>query len=326
MITRIEVENFKSIKHQKLEDISQIVGIWGKNGSGKSSLLQAILWCLKNGGRFSGNGLHFSNEKDFTYGHDIKNKAKANIIYKDGKYESIGGTTQNWGNDVIHSVRYFPPWRSIIQRSYSIQSQVIRDLALDHQNIHAFMHDFLHGLYDKIRRGDKDAEKLYNQMNDYATKIGFGHLFDIREGGNVTGTYTDEIMGVEIPVVDGGFGGNSFLPILLEGYSFKDGVLLIEEPEISLHPAAQAEVWDFFVEMARERNHQIIFTSHSDYLLKRIVKSYNDENFDENLVTVLKAEKTKDGTTFNKVPKENIMKLPYEKKSKTLIEELTERT
>jgi predicted ATPase len=102
-------------------------------------------------------------------------------------------------------------------------------------------------------------------------KIGFGKLLDTQIGDNaIMGTYRDEIMNLEVPIFDGGFGGNSFLPILLEGYSFRDGIMLIEEPEISLHPAAQSEVFDFFIEMEKERHHQIIFTSHSEYFVKMI--------------------------------------------------------
>lgn len=61
MISKINIENFKSIKSQQLTDLKPIIGIWGKNGSGKSSLLQSIVWAAKNNGQPKGNGIDISN-------------------------------------------------------------------------------------------------------------------------------------------------------------------------------------------------------------------------------------------------------------------------
>ena len=151
-------------------------------------------------------------------------------------------------------------------------------------------------------------------------------MLDSQKGDNmVMGTYRDEIMDLEVPIVDGGFGGNSFLPILLEGYSFTDGILLIEEPEISLHPAAQSEVLDFFVEMVEKQKHQIIFTSHSEYMVKRIARAIRDEKLTSDLISVYVAKKEdENGTIFEKEDNQDLVKR-FEANQEIILD-LTKRT
>jgi len=96
----------------------------------------------------------------------------------------------------------------------------------------------------------------------------------------------------------GDMGGNSILPVLLAGYLDKDGILLIEEPEISLHPGAQSEMWDLLMEFAFERGHQIFFTSHSEYLLRKAARSIKEKKISNKDVTLLYATKDVAGKKF----------------------------
>jgi len=47
----------------------------------------------------------------------------------------------------------------------------------------------------------------------------------------------------------------------------KDAVLCIEEPEIHLHPKAQASLCDAFVEVVRRLGTQLVLTTHSEHIL-----------------------------------------------------------
>ena len=47
-------------------------------------------------------------------------------------------------------------------------------------------------------------------------------------------------------------------------------LVLIEEPETSLHPSAQYEFGAYLVDVSRRRGHQILLTTHSDYVLKAL--------------------------------------------------------
>jgi len=51
----------------------------------------------------------------------------------------------------------------------------------------------------------------------------------------------------------------------------RGGLLLVEEPEIHLHPAAQARLTESLIKVARERNLQLILTTHSEHILFRVL-------------------------------------------------------
>ena len=327
MIKRVHASYFKSIKEQTLEDLTPIVGIWGRNGSGKSSLFEAIVWVLKNGGDYNANGISLGGPDNFIFGHSKSNKCIVEVGLSDGRefLMRYGG-----GGPPIHvsreeKIRYFPPWRHISARSSNIAQEITSDLGIAGPQMHTFMHHYLHQLIGKIQRGDDEAQKIYGKINGWAEKIGFGPLLDYQQSPRmVTGTYRDKILDLEVPIFDGGYGGNSFLPILLEGYSFTDGTMLIEEPEISLHPAAQSEVLDFFVEMATERHHQIIFTSHSEYMVKRIARLLKGGEVDSDLISVYVAKKEdEDGTIFEKKDNRDLVSR-FEQKQDIILE-LTKR-
>ena len=333
MIDRVHVSNFKCIKEQILEDITPIVGIWGMNGSGKSSLLQAIILAAKNAGNLNNSGISLGNKEDVIFGRDVnKYTCSVEVNLSDGStYKYVirrGGAASNEGNrsGTYKGIRYFPPWRHISQRNNRIDIQIKSNLGIIGPGIHTFIHHYLHNLFGRIERGDEDAKIVYQKINNWAEKIGFGKLLDEQMGDyNIMGTYRDEIMNLEVPIFDGGFGGNSFLPILLEGYSFRDGIMLIEEPEISLHPAAQSEVLDFFIEMAKERHHQIIFTSHSEYLVKKIARLLKEEKLNSDLISVYVAKKDDaNGTIFEK--QDNAHLVSRFDKRQEIILELTKRT
>lgn len=73
-------------------------------------------------------------------------------------------------------------------------------------------------------------------------------------------------------IVDVGFGVSQTLPILLQGiYMCPDQTLLLEQPEIHLHPQMQLGMADFLITLAKhERN--IILETHSDHIVNRIIK------------------------------------------------------
>jgi len=75
----------------------------------------------------------------------------------------------------------------------------------------------------------------------------------------------------EVLLTDVGFGVSQVLPALvLCAYAEEGSTLLIEQPEMHLHPSAQSELADILIEAAKSRKLQIIFESHSEHLLRRI--------------------------------------------------------
>lgn len=80
-----------------------------------------------------------------------------------------------------------------------------------------------------------------------------------------------KISGPSVNLPDVGYGISQSLPIVVESVlAAKQSVLLVQQPEVHLHPRAQAALGSFFVRLAKEDKKQFIIETHSDYLLDRI--------------------------------------------------------
>jgi predicted ATPase len=76
---------------------------------------------------------------------------------------------------------------------------------------------------------------------------------------------------------DAGFGVSQVLPVVVQGFVTPSGsTIVMEQPEIHLHPSAQKALADYFIDasLAREnaqpRETQFIIESHSEHLLRRM--------------------------------------------------------
>lgn len=77
---------------------------------------------------------------------------------------------------------------------------------------------------------------------------------------------------------DIGCGTSQILPIIVQSLiTQNDSIIIIEQPEVHLHPKVQADLADFFVKVS-SKNKRFILETHSDYFIERI--RYNIMNKD----------------------------------------------
>ena len=75
-----------------------------------------------------------------------------------------------------------------------------------------------------------------------------------------------------VNIVLEGFGANALILLVHELIEAgKGATVLIEEPEIHLHPKAQAELAEVMAEMAKAEDKQIIMTTHSEHIAGRLL-------------------------------------------------------
>ena len=101
--------------------------------------------------------------------------------------------------------------------------------------------------------------------------VGDFRIEEIREGSNLYRALV-KMPGskVEVTLTDVGFGVSQVLPVLvLLYYVPKGSTVLMEQPEIHLHPAVQSGLADLMLNVAEARKLQIILESHSEHLLRR---------------------------------------------------------
>ncbi|AKF25470.1 hypothetical protein YH65_08850 [Sulfurovum lithotrophicum] len=83
----------------------------------------------------------------------------------------------------------------------------------------------------------------------------------------------------KINIADVGFGISQIFPIVLEGLRMsKQQTLLLEQPEIHLHPKLQMQMADYFISLALSQKNVIVET-HSEHIINRLVRRIvEDEN------------------------------------------------
>jgi len=82
-------------------------------------------------------------------------------------------------------------------------------------------------------------------------------------------------------ITDVGFGVSQILPVIALCYYVPEGsTVILEQPEIHLHPLVQAGLADVFIDAVRVRNIQIILESHSEHLLRRLQRRIAEEVLD----------------------------------------------
>lgn len=75
-----------------------------------------------------------------------------------------------------------------------------------------------------------------------------------------------------------GFGVSQVLPALVLLYYVPEGsTVLMEQPEIHLHPAVQSGLADVMLNVATVRNLQIVVESHSEHLMRRLQRRVAEE-------------------------------------------------
>jgi hypothetical protein len=97
----------------------------------------------------------------------------------------------------------------------------------------------------------------------------------------------------EVKLTDIGFGVSQVLPVVVQAfYAGRHSTVLMEQPEIHLHPAVQASLADLFIAAvtAREdgepRNVQLVIESHSEHLLRRLQRRIAERELTEDDVAL----------------------------------------
>ena len=126
---------------------------------------------------------------------------------------------------------------------------------------------------------------MFQELVAYWLKeLGLIESFSIRElaeGSNLYRAWVKrDRYSAEVLLTEVGFGVSQILPVLvLLSYVPEGSTILMEQPEIHLHPSVQSGLADFMLWAARKRNVQIIVESHSEHLLRRFQRRVAENEF-----------------------------------------------
>lgn len=172
----------------------------------------------------------------------------------------------------MRNVKYIKPIRASVERYYRVQGLSIDELDSAGENLPML----LHSLKPEQR---KRFEKWVSDR--------FGVSFTLTDKkGHISLLLKDNVTNDTYNLADVGYGYSQVLPILMQiwlnffentkNYSYQQNItVVIEQPELHLHPAFQAKLIDVFAEMLEEsykirKNLKIIFETHSETMIQRL--------------------------------------------------------
>lgn len=166
---------------------------------------------------------------------------------------------------LLQSVQYLGPFREVPLRVYPFSGE--RPSVLGPTGRGAT--DIL--VADYFRRGTQKRE-LSNQVRNWFIDARMAKDLDIRAVSNrhyemrISHTSTGEYENL----ADVGFGISQVLPVVVAGYNMdSNSIFLVEQPEIHLHPRAQAELGSFFLALYK-KGIQCVIETHSEHLIMRL--------------------------------------------------------
>jgi len=206
----------------------------------------------------------------------------------------------------FNSLNYMKPIRAAVNRYYRVQGISVNEVDSDGSNLPMFL---------------QNMKKTQLLSFEKWSKEKFGAVFsiDVSDGGHLSLVIRDDIgSGVFTNVADAGYGYSQMLPIVvllwnihnnkneyIDESQSRSRTIIIEQPELHLHPAFQARMLDVFVNIINEcKNNgielKIIFETHSETMINRIGTLICDESFSANDVNVLVFDKQNGETTIIK--------------------------
>lgn len=106
----------------------------------------------------------------------------------------------------------------------------------------------------------------------------------------------------EVLLTDVGFGISQVLPVVtLLQYVPEGAIVILEQPEIHLHPLAQAGLADVIIQAATHRQVQILLESHSEHLLLRLQRRIAEEEISGNDVLLYFCDAPENESTLTRL-------------------------
>jgi hypothetical protein len=103
-------------------------------------------------------------------------------------------------------------------------------------------------------------------------------------------------------LIDVGHGVTQVLPVLVDALDKRQRLVLIQQPEVHLHPRAQAALGSFFVGLAREPGRApVVIETHSDYIIDRVRMDVRDKKIGHEQVQILYFERSSGTSTIARI-------------------------
>ena len=165
-----------------------------------------------------------------------------------------------------------------------------------------------------LKRKPADWKKMHKDLIAFGKNSGlFSNIEISKKLGNTTAgpfQLQFKIRGIESNMIDTGYGLSQILPLLVRLFASniqagkssknKETWFLLQQPEIHLHPEAQAELASLFAKSVKTNNSFLIET-HSDYILDRTRIEVRNKKIAPDQVSIIYLEPIKEGVKAHNI-------------------------
>lgn len=274
-IRNLEIRSFKGLTSVGLKDCGSINAIVGKNNSGKSSVLHAI--------DVAGLALSVNEWSRFQPKLEVKDlfadvgQFSLSMTFDNGSTLSLTANTQ-YGpqfqpqptpDQRIKTVLVLPDVAGgMLRRRHHTPLQIIQQVeARNYSEVNALEILFAIKFYaQRLERGftSETYQGLIDEIKRY-----FPDIDDVEsnrtEQDIATLTYSE--YGRSLDILYSGTGLKHFLDVLLKTTISGANLVLLDEPELGLHPDLQRRFVEYLTRLAKDKNIQFFLATHSQVLL-----------------------------------------------------------
>lgn len=158
--------------------------------------------------------------------------------------------------------------------------------------------------FDLFTSTPDTLEKINNYLHNFSIpyQISTKNIGDSQTGKIISILLKDIRRNTTVTPKDVGFGIGQVLPIILDGIISEKQLILVEQPEIHLHPKLQAHLADLFIDSVVENRNQWVIETHSEALILRIQRRIREKKIKKELVSVLYIDVGENGATVTELP------------------------
>ena len=297
MLDSLHIQNYRLFKDLKIDKLGQVNLIAGKNNTGKTALLEAIIL----GYEYSPVAFSFilASRNEF----DINGYTSLNLLFQNDdttnpikiQFDSIKGIR----NSIIvykdeANIREDSFYINFIPADKNDKPVLIKPIS------HSVSPYFSNVIYVPFYQLDKIISNLWSNISLTTREDELVELLQIIEPKILKIRIEDSKAKVllkgssePIPLKRLGDGINRLLFIGLALINAKDKSLLIDEFEVGLHFRVQKQLWDIIFEYSKKWNIQIFVTTHSKDTIYAFYEIAQKEKY-KNMGAYIKLNKVKD--------------------------------
>ncbi len=202
-------------------------------------------------------------------------------------------TDEFWGT--LERVHFVGPMRQRVERTTPVGQGIEEYVGPAGEEMAAVLH----------ARSD-----LVPAVNDWCDRLGLGYHVRMLDPGSPDLVLTAGELAVlaledvrsDPPVLVSargvGYGVGQLLPIVTQSLLSRGGMLLVEQPEVHLHPRLQAVVGDLLLDTVVSGRAQVLVETHSEHLVLRLLRRVREGALAPEALSLLYVDLDDDGAAF----------------------------